>query len=158
MKTLYSIKGFTLLQLMITVVIIGILATFSTLLYQRYIRDARITEVRSVMMRNAHALEQHYMRNRSFKQNSTTWADLPETQTDIFCIRMQGQARGANSDKFTIKAVAFDKNNEPRVFKLNQDLRFFVCETSKSTCNDTTKSGKNLIFSGSGDKQCKPYA
>lgn len=157
-KLQQKFKGFTLLELLIAIVILGILATIGTQMYQSYIRSARITEVRSMMMRNAHALEKHYMRHHSFKQNSTTWAALPETQTDTFCIRMQGQARGADDDKFTIKAVAFDKEQEPRVFKLNHNLRFFVCETSKSRCDVQPKKGKDNIFSGTDDKKCRPYS
>ena len=81
--------------------------------YQRYVKDARLKQAASALQDNAHALERFYAQHKSFKKNSTTWADLAVKQNDYFCFRMQGNARGALPDNFTVKAVALNKDSEP---------------------------------------------
>ena len=90
----------------------------------------------------------------SGKQTSTTWPALPLTATADFCIRPQGLARGALDGKFTLKAVAFDKNREPRTLKINESLNTFICETTTSTCEDehTYFRGDNRV-----DKTCTVF-
>ena len=51
-----------------------------------------------------------------------------------------------------LKAVALDKNKEPRVIKINESLTTFICESTASSCDDVTKN----YFSGA-DKNCSVY-
>lgn len=147
-------KGFTLLELMITLVAFAILAVIAIESYQIYIRHARLSQVHAALLQNAHFMERFYQQNRSFKQTSTTWPILPERSTGHFCILPQGNARGAHDDQFTLKAVAFDKNNEPRSLKIDESLIVTICETTSSSCED-----KSNFFRGGSqvDKKCTVF-
>lgn len=143
-------RGFTLTQLMIVIFVMGILSLLAIPTYKNHQKQARLREAQAALLENAQNLERFYLQNHSFKKNSTTWADLPIQSTQSFCLKLHGIARGATDGKFTLKAVAYDKNNEPRVLKLNETLNTFICQTSTSQCNDKS------YFSGN-DKECSVY-
>lgn len=147
-------KGFTLIELLAAIAVLAVLAAIAVPGYQKYVRDIRLNHARTVLLQNAHFMERFYQQHRSFKQTSTTWPALPHTTTGYFCIRPQGNPRGAHSDKFTLKAVAFDKNGEARIIKINESLTAVVCESSTSSCSD-----KGGFFSGGGsvDKKCRVF-
>ena len=99
-------RGFTLIQLIIAIAVAGILASLSTWAYSRHARDARLAEAHAALLQNAQYMERFYHQRKSFKATSTTWPALPITETEHFCIRPQGNARGANDERYTLKAVA----------------------------------------------------
>lgn len=153
MQNNYSLNsGFTLAEMLIAITIFSILALIAYPSYSNYVRDTRIAEVQGALIENARFMESFYLQRRSFKQNSTTWPTLPIAANSHFCIKPQGNARGANTDRFTLKAVAFNKDAEPRVIKINEAQQIIICESSTSTCSD-----KGAFFPGtnSTDKQCK---
>lgn len=147
-------SGFTLVEMLVVVAILSILATLALPSYFEYVRKRRLYEAQSMMLDNAKFLEQFYSRKFSFKQNSTTWAEFPKDQqeTQYFCIKMQGNPRGAARDHYTMKAVAKNKTSEPRVIIINDDQQIMQCESSTSHC------GEKNFFSGAfsrTDKNCK---
>lgn len=146
-------RGFSLLEMMIVMAIIAIAVVVAWPSYQNHIRQTRLNEAQSALLTNSQALERFYSQNHRFKANSTTWMPLPLTQTNHFCLRLQGNPRGTNNDDiYTLKAVAFHPTQEPRVLKINQDLTIVLCEESSSRCND----GQPFFAGGSGvDKRCK---
>ena len=78
---------------------------------------------------------------------------MPISQTEHFCIRLQGNPLNAENDRFMLKAVAKDKMAEPRIFKLNQDLNFFVCQSAGNTCADT---GDFFANPAGNEQHCSP--
>jgi len=78
-------KGFTLVELLVTIAIIAVLAVVAYPLYNNYVKNARLSEAHQAMMDNAQALERHYANHANFKKSSTQWVDLPITQTPYFC-------------------------------------------------------------------------
>ena len=129
-------RGFTLVELISVVLILSVLALIAYPIYRNYIEKARISAVRSALLENAHFMEKFYLQNGTFKQTSTKWPKLPIQEAEGFCIRLNGVARGALDSKFMLKAVAIDKNKEPRIIKMNENLVTFVCEGSASSCDD----------------------
>lgn len=153
MKNL-SACGFSLSELLVVVAIISILAAFAYPSYQNYVKKERISVAYQALLDNAHELERHYANHANFKKNSTTWIDLPHPKTDHFCIRLQGNPRGTVSDSaYNIKAVAWDKTQEPRVLWLNQDGTAQLCESSTSTCDETPYFQNPTR----ADKNCRTY-
>lgn len=143
-------SGFTLTELLITIAVLAILAAIAYPSYQSFVRKSRLEEANAALLENSRFMERFYSRQRSFKANSTTWPALPVTQTGHFCIKFQGNARGVLGDKYTIKAVAFDPQYEPRVLLINQDQSVRVCASSRSRCDS-----RDTFSGGSGiDRNC----
>lgn len=58
--------GFTVLELLIVMLIVGILAAIALPSYQQHVRRALRAEVTTVLLDNAHRLERHYTRHGSY--------------------------------------------------------------------------------------------
>ena len=147
-------KGFTFAELLVVIAIIAVLAVVAYPLYNNYVKKARLSEAHQALMDNAQALERYYANHGNFKKNSTQWLDLPITQTPYFCIRMLGNPRGTeNEAAYSMKAVAFDKNNEARVLIHSHDGTSLVCESSATTCDETPFFNNSMRV----DSDCRPY-
>jgi type IV pilus assembly protein PilE len=73
--------GFTLIELMITVAIVGILAAIAIPMYNGYYAQANRTDATSALMQVAQFLERNYTENNNYNTDSTGAAlVLPITQ------------------------------------------------------------------------------
>lgn len=117
-------RGFTLVELISVVLILSVLALIVYPSYRNYVEKAKINAVRAALLENAHFMEKFYLQNGRFKQTSTKWPSLPIKEAEGFCIRLNGIARGALDSKFMLKAVAIDKDKNPFIIKMNENLVF----------------------------------
>lgn len=62
--------GFTLIELMLVVVIVGVLAAIAYPSYQEQVRQTRRAEVTAVLLENAQRLERHFTRHGSYAEGS----------------------------------------------------------------------------------------
>jgi type IV pilus assembly protein PilE len=64
-------QGFTLIELMIVIVIIGVLASIGVPQYQDYVQKSRRSEATRTLMQIAALQEQHFLDNRSYTNDFT---------------------------------------------------------------------------------------
>lgn len=75
--TTFGVRGFTLIELMIVVVIIGVIAAIAYPNYQDYVQSSRRSECQGVMLNYANALERRFSTNNSYLDAADT-AVMPQ--------------------------------------------------------------------------------
>ena len=76
-------RGFTLLEAMVVVIIIGILAAIAYPSYLRYVRDARLQNAKTELALAQNMLEKYYAQNSSFRKLGTPSAYPTDILTNI---------------------------------------------------------------------------
>ncbi|HGG9702029.1 TPA: type IV pilin protein [Neisseria meningitidis] len=97
-------KGFTLLELMIAVAILGILTLITYPSYKTYIRRVRLTEVRTTLLHNAQTMERYYRQKGTFERYNLTKLE----QNEYFDITLNE----VSPDHFTLKATPNPTTND----------------------------------------------
>lgn len=99
MQTNQAQKGFTLIELMIVVAIIGILAAVAIPAYQDYTIRAKVTEAMSIASQAKTAVSEYYVSQGSMPSNAAA-AGLSATGTDYETAVVDSltYARGATAD------------------------------------------------------------
>jgi len=90
-------KGFTLIELMIVVAIIGILASIALPAYQTYVAKSNITSIQASAAAGKTEIWQHYIEN----------GEMPALATDIPGLNavMSGALPGGSTSSFAVSAV-----------------------------------------------------
>lgn len=97
-------RGFTLIEVMIVVVIIGILSAIAMPLYSQYVQNARRAEARAVLMENAQYMQRFYTQNGSFARTLAGNAPvLPTTANTYYDFANDPAALGTTT--FTLQAT-----------------------------------------------------
>ena len=114
--------GFTLTELMVTVAIVGILATVAMPSYQAYIQKSRRAEAASALMQNAQFLERNYTDVGRYDIDSAGTAIVlpitvsPTTGTTLYNVTATTLARTS----YTLTATPVTADPDCGALSLNQ--------------------------------------
>ena len=104
-----NLKGFTLIELMVTVAVIGILAAIAYPSYTQYVQRANRAEARAFLMENAQFLERNFTTANRYDQTSggvaITNASLPKPQSPVNGVARYTIAVNPTSQTFTLSAT-----------------------------------------------------
>ena len=135
-------QGFTLIELIITVAIVGILSSIAYPAYINYTARARLAEVKSRMMALSQQLEQLYSNTGSFNGASCTSASpcaTPATGTSYFSVSFNSPT----SSTYTITATA--TNNFTTAYTNNPCKTLALSSTGDKTASGTAGSNTASI-------------
>lgn len=135
-------RGFTLMELMITVAIIGILASITIPSYTKYVQKSKRSDAKVELLRIAQLQESYFVQNMSYAKDLTTAAG--------------GLGLGATvlseQEQYTITMTALDAANTACDGTSNDPCTSFTVQAlaraSTSQANDTACIGFSITNTG----------
>lgn len=136
-----KIFGFTLVELMITMVIIAILASIALPSYQNYIRKANIKSAQTDLVSLSLVLENYYQRNltypnQDYLNTSALLVAFPQwsASTDIFDFSSESTTINGNKGYTLIATAETSSNLQNCILKINSNNE----RTATVSCQGST--------------------
>jgi type IV pilus assembly protein PilE len=135
-----KLRGFTLIELMVAVVIIAIIAAVGFPSYQEYIRRGKRAEGKSALMRAAQQMERYYSINNCYPSNTATCGNAGTSAAALTAAginSLSGDSAASSAYNLTVTTTA-------QAFTLTATPTFADTKCGNLTLSNTnarTKSG-----------------
>jgi type IV pilus assembly protein PilE len=112
-------RGFSLIELMIAIVIMGILASIAMPSYQNYVRQANRAEAKGILLETAQFMERNYTTNNCYHRtdavctNGTATITLPFPQSPKTGTAKYAVTVAAASQTYTLSAAPTGGYSDP---------------------------------------------
>ena len=97
--------GFTLIELMIAIVIVGILAAIALPVYQQYVLRTHRTEAKAILMETAQFLERYYTTNHTYVGAAVLSGVSPKGASGAGVRYTIAFSAGPTASAYTLRAV-----------------------------------------------------
>lgn len=101
-----SVRGFTLIELMVVVVIVGLLMALAFPAYSSYIARSQRADARTTLLQAAQYMQRFYAANDNFKETRSSPA--VDVSTEMPAILKRSPANGATVYELTVTKVTED--------------------------------------------------
>lgn len=125
-STLYLVRGFTLIELMIAVVIVGILAAIAYPAYQEYATRAKRADGKNLLLDMASRQERFYFENNSYSDDPTElgYSSDPAISPDgYYSVSITNQPTGDIETGYTLTATPRAPHEDPGCGNLSLNSR-----------------------------------
>lgn len=115
---LRTVRGFTLMELMITVAVVAILAVIAMPAYTEHVRKARRAQAKADLVELAQVLERNHTTQNTYAGLTLPFTTSPRTGTSFYALSLNGDA---TASAFSLQAVPENGQEEDKCGTLTLD-------------------------------------
>lgn len=125
-------RGFTLLELLLVLALLGILSAAALPAYQGYVQRSQRAQAIALLQENAMFLEEFYHRHGSYKLTPTRWPLLPATVSPLdgepqYQLAFGSTPRNTDDGYYVLRATRLQARDETEVITLTQTGIMKLC-------------------------------